>query len=88
MVHFDVFEQAVSGAPGVRRFQLLVQGTELTINIYTPGSDHEAVRRYIHAALLRLEPRVAATPIVFTDRLMQTVAGKTPAMLRLKGRAA
>ncbi len=88
VVHFDVFEQAVTGAPGVRRFQLLVQGTELTINIYAPGSDHEAVRRYIRAALMRLEPRVAATPIVFTDRLLQTVAGKTPAMLRLKGRAA
>lgn len=81
-VHFDVFEQAATSAPGVERFQLVVRGDAITLNIIAPGVDQKKARQQIEATLAKLDPRVAHTAINFTDRMVQTVAGKTPALVR------
>lgn len=87
-VHFDIFEQAATSAPEVRRFQLVVCGTDLTLNIHAPGADHDRVRRTITATLLRLDPRVAKTRIEFTEHMVQSIAGKTPILVRRAATAA
>lgn len=82
-VHFDVFEQAATSIPGVRRFQLVVNGAVQKLVIVAPGVDQQAARQQISATLARIDPRLASTPIEFAERLSQTRAGKTPTLLRL-----
>ena len=77
-VHSVAFEHSIRTIPGVERFQLVSRGGVISLKVVAPGGNQEAIVKGIHALMFKIHPSLAQAKIEFTDRLIQTVAGKTP----------
>jgi phenylacetate-coenzyme A ligase PaaK-like adenylate-forming protein len=77
-VHSVAFEHSVRTVPGVERFQLISKGGVITLKVVAPGGNQEAITKGIHGLMFKIHPSLAKANIEFTDKLIQTVAGKTP----------
>jgi phenylacetate-coenzyme A ligase PaaK-like adenylate-forming protein len=77
-VHSVAFEHSVRTVKGVERFQLVSKKGVITLKVVAPGADRKVVTDGIHALMFRIHPSLAKAEIEFTDKLIQTVAGKTP----------
>ena len=77
-VHSVAFEHSVRTVPGVERFQLVSKGGVITLKVVAPGGNQEAITKGIHTLMYKIHPSLAEAKIEFTDKLIQTVAGKTP----------
>lgn len=77
-VHSVAFEHSIRTIPGVERFQLVSRSGVISLKVVAPGGNQEAIVKGIHALMFKIHPSLAQAKIEFTDRLIQTVAGKTP----------
>lgn len=85
VVHSVTFEHSVRNCKGVVRFQLVDGEKGRVLKLIAPGVDEDAVRAQIHAVMEQIHPSMKSVQIEFTDRLIQTRAGKTPLVVFEQG---
>lgn len=79
--HSIVFEHAARAVPGIRRFQVVSRAQVVTLKVVAPDTPHDQVDVALRALMRRIHPSLEAARIEHTDRLVQTIAGKTPTLV-------
>jgi phenylacetate-coenzyme A ligase PaaK-like adenylate-forming protein len=85
VVHSVTFEHAVRSCKAVLRFQLVDGKSGRVMKLIAPGADQVAVTAQIRAVMEKIHPSMKSVSIEFTDRLIQTKAGKTPLVVFEEG---
>lgn len=81
-VHSEALSHAVKSVGGISGYQMLQEGSALTLRLTTLAPLDDAAIGGIRARLEKISPRLAAVEIRVVERLEQTRAGKTPLILR------
>lgn len=80
-VHSVAFEHSIRTVPGVERFQVVSRDGVITLKVVAPGANQAAATSAITTLMHKIHPSLASAKIEFTDKLIQTVAGKTPMVI-------
>ncbi len=80
-VHSVAFEHSIRTVPGVERFQVVARGGVITLKVVAPNANQAEATKAILALMHKIHPSLATSKIEFTDKLIQTIAGKTPMVI-------
>ncbi len=82
MVHSEAFSHAVRACPGITSYQVVQRGPNVQLH-YTSGQClSEQALAPVRVRLEKLHPALAAVEMRKVDGLRQTIAGKTPMVIR------
>lgn len=81
-VHSEAFSHCVRGIPQISRFQVVERGGDVAIHFVVTQALGEKESSEIRLKLGKIHPLLARIALVETDALEQTVAGKTPMVIR------
>jgi phenylacetate-coenzyme A ligase PaaK-like adenylate-forming protein len=82
LVHSEVFSHAVRPCGSVRGYQILQEGSALRLRVTPPGALSAEEEAGLRGRLAKVDPELAAIALERVDSLHQTVAGKTPMIVR------
>jgi phenylacetate-CoA ligase len=83
LVHSEVFSHAVRAHPEVHAFQVIVSGDDGLRLTLVADALTEAIEHSIRGRLSRVHSMLGGIPIDVVSRLRQSVAGKTPMIVRV-----
>lgn len=82
-VHTTAISRAISDRSDVRQFQIVDRPSGLAIRIVASSDDaKEAIALHVRRNLLKISPTLKDAPIEFVGQIAQSIAGKTPLILR------
>lgn len=81
-VHSEAFSHCVRDIPQISKYQVVQNGDEVAIHLVLNQSLAEDQISRIHAKLSKVHPRLEGIAIEERTALTQTVAGKTPMVVR------
>ena len=82
MMHSEVFTHAVRHCSEITSYQIIQVDTDIHIHFTSPEALSEEKMAQIRSRLAKVHPELAQVRIKRVSRLQQTLAGKTPMVLR------
>jgi hypothetical protein len=84
VVHSEMFTHAVKDCPNVRAYQVVQDGYDIQLRYLSGEALSQEWLSRIRSRLGRIYPGLAGIDIRRVEQLEQTVAGKTPMLIRRK----
>jgi phenylacetate-coenzyme A ligase PaaK-like adenylate-forming protein len=82
-VHTAAISRAISDRRDVQQFQIVEMPSGLAIRaVPTSDASRESITNHVRANLVKISPSLRDAPIDFVERIEQSVAGKTPLVVR------
>lgn len=82
-VHTAAISRAISDRRDVRQFQIVEFRKGLSVRVVPDAdSSRDAIADHIRVNLVRISPSLRDAPISFVERIEQSIAGKTPLVVR------
>lgn len=82
-VHTTAISRAISDRRDVNRFQIVDRNPGLALRIVPASPEaREVIEQHVRANLIRISPTLRDAPILFVDQIEQSIAGKTPLVVR------
>lgn len=82
-VHSELITHVVKSIKGLKRYQVVQRAGKLDMSLVFDGAITEEIRNGIRSKLCTINPLFADITIKQSEALRQTVAGKTPLIIRL-----
>jgi phenylacetate-coenzyme A ligase PaaK-like adenylate-forming protein len=84
MVHFETFDTAIRDCPQIKAYQVIQDGLEIHVRYLSGEALSQEWMSTIRRRLARIHPDLARVKIARAEQLEQTIAGKTPMVIRRK----
>lgn len=82
LLHSELFTHAIREISTIRAYQVIQDEQGIQVNVIADGALDDETKLAIQSKLLKVHKSLSRIPIVQTDRLQQTIAGKVPMILR------